>query len=127
MPTFTIRRKKNPQKLNVFFLDQNRRNYRLYGTNMTFFIGYINNAVKKRMGNIIFVIFYPSLLLGIIFFFENNVAHVLKLDKNYGFHELFLKHLSVFISSILTFCQTFPLLIYFIWLVQCKKKNHYCI
>jgi len=27
----SIRIKKNPQKLNVFFLDQNRRNYRLYG------------------------------------------------------------------------------------------------
>jgi hypothetical protein len=31
MPRFSIRRKKNLQKLNVFFLDQNRRNYRLYG------------------------------------------------------------------------------------------------
>jgi hypothetical protein len=27
MPRFTIRRKKNPQKLNVFFLDQNQRNF----------------------------------------------------------------------------------------------------
>ena len=27
VPRFTIRRKKNPQKLNVFFLDQNRRNF----------------------------------------------------------------------------------------------------
>ena len=40
MPRFTIRRNKNPHKLNVFFLDQNRRNftplhrrtYRLCGT-----------------------------------------------------------------------------------------------
>ena len=31
VPRFTIHRKKNLQKLNVFFLDQNRRNYRLYG------------------------------------------------------------------------------------------------
>jgi len=30
-PRFSIRRKKNPQKLNVSFLVQNRRNYRLYG------------------------------------------------------------------------------------------------
>ena len=27
VPRFTIRRKKNPQKLNVFFLDQNRRHF----------------------------------------------------------------------------------------------------
>jgi hypothetical protein len=27
VPGFSIRRKKNPQKLNVFFLDQNRRNF----------------------------------------------------------------------------------------------------
>ena len=27
MPRFTIRRNKNPQELNVFFLDQNRRNF----------------------------------------------------------------------------------------------------
>jgi hypothetical protein len=31
VPRFSIRRKKNPQKLDVFFLDQNRKNYRLYG------------------------------------------------------------------------------------------------
>ena len=36
MPRFSIRRKKNLQKLNVFFLDQNRRNYQLYG--MLFFM-----------------------------------------------------------------------------------------
>ena len=27
VPRFSIRREKNPQKLNVFFLDQNRRNF----------------------------------------------------------------------------------------------------
>ena len=31
VPRFSICRGKNPQKLNVIFLDQNRRNYRLYG------------------------------------------------------------------------------------------------
>ena len=31
VPRLSIRRNKNPQKLNVIFLDQNRRNYRLYG------------------------------------------------------------------------------------------------
>jgi len=35
VPRFSIRRKKNPQKLKVFFLDQNRRNYRLYGIFMS--------------------------------------------------------------------------------------------
>jgi hypothetical protein len=30
VPRFSIRRNKNPQKLNVIFLDQIRRNYRLY-------------------------------------------------------------------------------------------------
>jgi hypothetical protein len=44
VPRFSIRRKKNPQKLNVFFLDQNRRNDRLYGNCI---LSHVNIKVKN--------------------------------------------------------------------------------
>jgi hypothetical protein len=52
---FSIRRKKNLQKLNVFFLDQNRRNYRLYGiwktNNILLFNGW-NSQYNNWLSNV---------------------------------------------------------------------------
>jgi hypothetical protein len=49
VPRFTIRRRKKSQKLNVFFLDQNRRNYRLYGIYLSSYIYIFVFQQRKHM------------------------------------------------------------------------------
>jgi hypothetical protein len=49
-PRFSIRIKKNPQKLNVFFLVQNRRNFTTQKlTDIWYVITFVSDGVENKM------------------------------------------------------------------------------
>jgi hypothetical protein len=65
VPRFSIRRKKNLQKLNVFFLDQNCRNYRLYGIILILFLSW-----KRRIAPLMVIYHYVKFYISIIIHLE---------------------------------------------------------